>query len=289
VTAATLPTMTSGLASIRRISSRWVARSRARPRGRTASYRPLALMSSSMPDWRRVSLAPVSTLAPSGIRSLMRARAAAASSRISTAKFRAASAAAARSRRSAGAGSVNGRAGTEVVMVPPELPCSRDDVIVSRQYDQAARRNVRSGTETLPPARRGHPPGRRPSRAQPETITPSPTRMAIPSDRHDDQGGARERVAIPAAAPRMAAAQVNGPHRILVICRRGSTRPGCAGRQPKGGSAVLRSRESPSSGEAFSPAWRPAWDWPAWDRPAWDRPASTEGKMLREHAAARDP
>src|SRR6266568_1451360 len=85
----------------------------------TASYRPLVLMSSSMPDRRRVSLAPVNTLAPSGIRSLMRVRAAAASSRISTVKPGAVSAAAARSRRSAGAGSMNSVAGIGVVMVPP--------------------------------------------------------------------------------------------------------------------------------------------------------------------------
>src|SRR6266568_4240232 len=55
VTAATLPTATSGLASRRRMSSAWVARSMARTRGRTAWYRPLELMSSSMPDRRRVS------------------------------------------------------------------------------------------------------------------------------------------------------------------------------------------------------------------------------------------
>jgi hypothetical protein len=55
-----------------------------RVRGLIARYRPLVLMSSSMPDRRRVSLAAVKTLAPSGIRSWMRVRAAAASSRIST-------------------------------------------------------------------------------------------------------------------------------------------------------------------------------------------------------------
>ena len=45
MTAATLPTMTSGLASSRRISSAAVARSMARTRGLMASYRPLVLMS----------------------------------------------------------------------------------------------------------------------------------------------------------------------------------------------------------------------------------------------------
>lgn len=76
-----------------------------------ASYRPPVLMSSSMPDSRRVSLAPVRTLAPSGTRSLMRARASAASSRISAAKPPARSAAATRSSRSAVAGSVKDAAG----------------------------------------------------------------------------------------------------------------------------------------------------------------------------------
>ena len=88
-----------------------------------ASYRPPALMSSSMPDSRRVSLAPVSTLAPSGTRSLMRARAAAASSRISAAKPSARSAAAARSSCSAVAGSVKdagrSRGGRGVCWVGP--------------------------------------------------------------------------------------------------------------------------------------------------------------------------
>ena len=60
-----------------------------------------------MPDRRRVSLAPVNTLAPSGIRSLMRVRAAAAASRISTVKPCAVSAAAVCSRRCSGAGSAN--------------------------------------------------------------------------------------------------------------------------------------------------------------------------------------
>src|SRR6266496_6713925 len=78
-----------------------------RLRALTASYRPLVLMSASMPDRRRVSLAPVNTLAPSGMRSLMRVRAVAASSRISTVKPCAVSAAAARSRVCAGAGSAN--------------------------------------------------------------------------------------------------------------------------------------------------------------------------------------
>src|SRR5215472_5165473 len=73
-------------------------------------------MSASMPDRRRVSLAPVNTLASSGIRSWMRVRAAAASSRISTVKPCAVSAAAARSRRCAGAGSANSAAGIGVVI-----------------------------------------------------------------------------------------------------------------------------------------------------------------------------
>jgi len=79
------------------------------------------LISASMPDKRRVSLAPVSTLAPSGIRSLTRIRAAAALSRISAVKPCDLSAAAACSRRWAGAGSANRVAGIEVVMVPPGL------------------------------------------------------------------------------------------------------------------------------------------------------------------------
>ena len=83
--------------------------------------RRLVLMSASMPDRRRVSLAPVNTVAPSGIRSLTRVRAAAASSRISTVKPCAVSASAVRSRRRAGAGPVNGGAGIGVVMVPPGL------------------------------------------------------------------------------------------------------------------------------------------------------------------------
>ena len=111
MTAWTLPTMTSGVDISRQISASWVARSMARLRVLMASYRPLVLMSSSMPDRRRVSLAPVNTLAPGGIRSLMRVRAAAASSMISTVKPCAVSAAAARSRRCAGAGSVNSVAG----------------------------------------------------------------------------------------------------------------------------------------------------------------------------------
>jgi hypothetical protein len=120
--------MTSGLASTRRISSIWVARSMVRPRDLMASYRPLSLMSASMPDRRSVSLAPVNTLAPSGIRSLMRARAAAASSRISTAKFPAVSAAATRSSRSAGAGAVNVSAGPGVAAAPapPGVPAPPD-------------------------------------------------------------------------------------------------------------------------------------------------------------------
>jgi hypothetical protein len=92
----------------------------ARTRGLTARYRPLVLMSSSMPDKQRVSLAPVNTLAPSGIRSLTRVRAAAAS-RISTANPGAVSAAAARSRRSAGAGSANSVAVIGVVIMAPEV------------------------------------------------------------------------------------------------------------------------------------------------------------------------
>src|SRR6266511_96817 len=121
--------MTSGLAISRQMSWASVARSMARVFDLIAWYRPLLLMSSSMPDRRRVSLAPVNTLAPSGIRSLRRVRAAASSSRISAAKLFAVSAAATRSRRSTGAGSVNGVAGTEVVMVPPGW--SLDDVFVS--------------------------------------------------------------------------------------------------------------------------------------------------------------
>ena len=66
MTAATLPTMTSGQASIRQISANWVARSMVTLRALTDSYRPLLLMSSSMPDRRRVSLAPVNTLARLG-------------------------------------------------------------------------------------------------------------------------------------------------------------------------------------------------------------------------------
>jgi DNA-directed RNA polymerase specialized sigma24 family protein len=54
VTAATLPITTSGEASSSRISSRPVTRSMAIARGRTARYRPLVLMSSSMPDRRSV-------------------------------------------------------------------------------------------------------------------------------------------------------------------------------------------------------------------------------------------
>src|SRR6185437_7747438 len=117
--AATLPTLTSGLAISRRMSSAPVTRSMARTRGLTASYRPLVLMSFSMPDKRRVSLAPVNTLAPSGISSLTRTRAAATSSRISTVKPWALSAAAARSRLGAGAGSTYIPAVVAVVMVPP--------------------------------------------------------------------------------------------------------------------------------------------------------------------------
>src|SRR6202035_253962 len=100
-------------------------------------------MSASMPDRRRVSLAPVNTLAPSGTRSLTRVRAAAASSRISTAKLFSLNAAATRSRVSAGAGSVNDVAGTEVFMVPPELP---GPLVMcwSHQHDNAAPQNVRS-------------------------------------------------------------------------------------------------------------------------------------------------
>src|ERR1035441_3017665 len=78
-------------------------------------------MSSSMPDRRRVSLAPVNTLTPSGIRSLIRARAAAASSRISTVNPCALSAVAACSRCWAGAGSANDVAGVRVVMLSPGL------------------------------------------------------------------------------------------------------------------------------------------------------------------------
>ena len=56
--ATTLLTTNSGLATSFLISSAPVARSMARMRGLMASYRPLALMSSSMPDSRRVWLAP---------------------------------------------------------------------------------------------------------------------------------------------------------------------------------------------------------------------------------------
>src|SRR5215467_889891 len=121
VTAWTLPTMTSGVDISRQISLRSLTRSRPWARCLRESYRPLVLMASSMPDRRRVSLAPVNTLAPSGIRSLMRLRAAAASSRISTVKPCAVSATAARSRRCAGAGSVNSVAAVGVVTVPPGL------------------------------------------------------------------------------------------------------------------------------------------------------------------------
>src|SRR5882757_3278634 len=126
VTAWTLPTMTSGLASSRQISVSWVARSMAWPRALMASYRPLALMSSSMPDTRSVSLAPVNTLAPSGMSSWTRARAAAASSRISTVKLCSRRAAAARSRLCVDAGSAN-----EVVGVLMVSPGSLDDGFVS--------------------------------------------------------------------------------------------------------------------------------------------------------------
>src|SRR4030088_293131 len=129
--------MTSGQAIIRQISANWVVRSMVTLRALTDSYRPLLLMSSSMPDRRRVSLAPVNTLAPSGTRSLTRVRAAAASSRISTAKLFSLNAAATRSRVSAGAGSVNDVAGTEVVMVSPGLT---GPLVMcwSHQYDNAA-------------------------------------------------------------------------------------------------------------------------------------------------------
>ncbi len=93
----------------------------ARTRGLTASYRPPVLMSSSMPDSRRVSLAPVSTLAPSGSSPSTRARAAATSSRISTAKPWARSAAATRSSRSADAGVVKDAAGAGVAVAPDGL------------------------------------------------------------------------------------------------------------------------------------------------------------------------
>src|ERR1700722_9159747 len=135
--------MTSGVDSAAQISFLWVTRSMG-GRDLRESYRPLLLMSSSMPDRRRVSLAPVNTLAPSGISSLTRARAAAAPSRISTAKYLAVRAAAARSRRCAGTGSVNDVAGIEVVTVSPELP-ARWMMRSSDQYDKAAGPNVRRG------------------------------------------------------------------------------------------------------------------------------------------------
>jgi hypothetical protein len=127
VAAATLLTTNSGLATSFLISSAPVARSMVRMRGRMASYRPLALMSSSMPDSRSVSLAPVSTLAPSGIRSLMRPRAAAASSRISAAKPLARSADATRSSLSADAGWAKDAAGAKAAASSAGLlpePCA---------------------------------------------------------------------------------------------------------------------------------------------------------------------
>src|SRR6266704_1245517 len=143
VTAWTLPTMTSGVEINRQISASWVARSMAWPRALMASYRPLALMSSSMPDRRRVSLAPVNTVAPSGIRSLMRARAAAAWSSISTVKPCAVSAAAARSRRCAVTGSANDVVGIGVVMVSPGWRVAGS----AKQFDKTAERNVRSARQ----------------------------------------------------------------------------------------------------------------------------------------------
>jgi len=76
----------------------------------------------------------------------MRVRAAAASSRISTVKFLAVSAAAARSRRPAGAASVNDVAGTEVVIVSPETP-TRWMMGSSHQYDNATRWIVRRSAD----------------------------------------------------------------------------------------------------------------------------------------------
>lgn len=122
MTAATLPTTKSGVAISRRMSSARVARSIARTRGLTASYRPPVLRSSSMPESRVVSLAEVNTLAPAGTSSRTRPRAAATSSRISTVKPCSFSAVAARSRLSAGAAAVNG------VMVPPAGSCHNEAV-----------------------------------------------------------------------------------------------------------------------------------------------------------------
>src|SRR5689334_21332453 len=102
-------------------------------------------MSSSMPDSRRVSLAPVNTLAPSGISSPMRARAAAASSRISTVKPCPVSAAAARSRTGSAAGSVYAAAWIGVVIAPPGL------VVMSHQPDDTAPGNVRPEPSALGP------------------------------------------------------------------------------------------------------------------------------------------
>ena len=76
-------------------------------RGLTAAYRPLVLMSASIPDRRRVSLAAVNTLAPSGIRSLTRSTRGGDVVEDFHREAVRRSASAARSSRSAGAGSVN--------------------------------------------------------------------------------------------------------------------------------------------------------------------------------------
>src|SRR3954469_15075154 len=78
-------------------------------------------MSSSMPDSRRVSLAPVNTPAPSGISSRSRDRAAAVPSRISTVKPCSLSAAAVCCRRSSVTASANDVVGPDVVMKAPVL------------------------------------------------------------------------------------------------------------------------------------------------------------------------
>jgi hypothetical protein len=100
-----------------------------------------------MPDRRRVSLAPVNTVAPAGISSVMRARAVAASGRISTVNQCALRAAAARSRLCAGAGSVNGA--VEHAMVKVSL------TLVVAVRSAGSRRNHTAVSAS--PARNGRP------------------------------------------------------------------------------------------------------------------------------------
>ncbi len=170
MSAATLPAVVSGLAISRRIWSASVARSMASSRGLSAWYRPRPLMSASMPDSRKVSLAAVNTLAPSGIRAgdtgARRGRVVEDLDGEAVGGQRRG-----RARRDPGAGSVYDMVGTAVVMKPSRLV----GVSSSHRSDQAARRIVTVPISAVCPTR----PVKRPARVQNERVIEADRRPGI--------------------------------------------------------------------------------------------------------------